>query len=578
MALTKAHNRMIDGASVNVVDFGADPTGVADSTAAIQAAIDADLSNVYFPTGTYRTTSTINITGPSPSIYGVGKRYNVGLHSTILLDHAGDGIKIFDTSHIATSIENLEIKRSTTYAGQGNNLVFDNLPVGGNSVVSHTNVRRVQVSDGNVGILIRGLIFGTFESMTIQGNTTGIYFPGDIDPFPASNGTNFNNINIYNTPSGGYGMRFAGNAGRNMFFNNMSIETSSSATSIYTESGVEAYNIVFDGLWLEDIGPMRLEGGNWIYFNNCRFATSIDPIDGSAFGAENVYINGMYGGSANNLITSALVSQTNYDANKRAGLGVGQFVKSEYRGNLYTPAVSSQQISGTSSVSPVDQSGRLLKNYLFNWNISGSSSWDKTGATGLTTETDPLGGSTAYSWNGVVTGGISGGGTAMGTGDLHYSFWVNGAGYVRFTNRQDGLENAGMGIRIDSDDWVRIVSRFNNASNANSLFALTLTPDTTNGIKIWRPGAYSGVSSIDTRPFQQQSIYEGGDIDFTTYPYGSRQGANIIVYGTAAPSAGTWMVGDKVINKSPTAGGNIGWVCTTGGTSGTWKTFGTITA
>jgi hypothetical protein len=31
-------------------------------------------------------------------------------------------------------------------------------------------------------------------------------------------------------------------------------------------------------------------------------------------------------------------------------------------------------------------------------------------------------------------------------------------------------------------------------------------------------------------------------------------------------------------NSAPTAGGNIGWVCTTAGTPGTWKTFGAIAA
>jgi hypothetical protein len=45
-------------------------------------------------------------------------------------------------------------------------------------------------------------------------------------------------------------------------------------------------------------------------------------------------------------------------------------------------------------------------------------------------------------------------------------------------------------------------------------------------------------------------------------------------YGTAAPTTGTWIVGDKRYNLDPVSGKTIGWVCTTAGTPGTWKTFG----
>lgn len=62
MSLTKVSYSMIDGASINVLDYGADPTGSADSYAAFVAALAAG-SNVYVPEGTYKLTQTLSITG-----------------------------------------------------------------------------------------------------------------------------------------------------------------------------------------------------------------------------------------------------------------------------------------------------------------------------------------------------------------------------------------------------------------------------------------------------------------------------------------------------------------------------------
>lgn len=64
MALTKTHNRMIQKSIYNVVDYGADPTGVADSTQAIDAVLAETASNggiIRFPEGTYNYTGTMSI-------------------------------------------------------------------------------------------------------------------------------------------------------------------------------------------------------------------------------------------------------------------------------------------------------------------------------------------------------------------------------------------------------------------------------------------------------------------------------------------------------------------------------------
>lgn len=54
MPLTKVSYSMISGAPANVLDYGADPTGVADSTNSIQAALNSGAGVIFFPFGTYK--------------------------------------------------------------------------------------------------------------------------------------------------------------------------------------------------------------------------------------------------------------------------------------------------------------------------------------------------------------------------------------------------------------------------------------------------------------------------------------------------------------------------------------------
>ena len=145
MSLTKVSYSMIQGATLNVLDYGADPTGATDSATAIQAAINAASSgkSVFLPAGTYLIASTITVPYSSFEFYGQGRAVTVlkftgtaggtallvqgsGQQNKVYahdftidgnsLAGAGMWIKTGGTTHISSIYENVEIKGTTDTA------------------------------------------------------------------------------------------------------------------------------------------------------------------------------------------------------------------------------------------------------------------------------------------------------------------------------------------------------------------------------------------------------------------------------------------------------------------------------
>jgi len=130
MALTKASFSMVTGTPVNVLDYGADPTGISDSAAAIRNALDAvpqTGGSLYFPPGTYSVQSTVIIPrrfdpaanrGPGIHIYGdeatlVGQGDGTGvIFETGQGLYSNGGVSNYDAGnelykHYGTTIEGL---------------------------------------------------------------------------------------------------------------------------------------------------------------------------------------------------------------------------------------------------------------------------------------------------------------------------------------------------------------------------------------------------------------------------------------------------------------------------------------
>lgn len=93
MSLTKVSFSMITGTPVNVLDYGADPTGAVNSNDALQNAITdavAAGNSVYMPAGTYLITETINcpvktmVVGEHRSMSGIQNGTKINFQPTTL--------------------------------------------------------------------------------------------------------------------------------------------------------------------------------------------------------------------------------------------------------------------------------------------------------------------------------------------------------------------------------------------------------------------------------------------------------------------------------------------------------------
>jgi hypothetical protein len=156
---------MIEGAAANILDFGADPTGVADSSAAIQAALNSGNTAIYLPNGTFNILTTLNVP-MGVSIFGSGAKSilspkTVNCFLLLASDYIGN-VQFSNFTVLGDTPTQFAFKYETLAVGNRvTGVLFQNLTLG-NILPGYFN----------------GLWYGTFRSCTFYNCYAGIQFVG----------------------------------------------------------------------------------------------------------------------------------------------------------------------------------------------------------------------------------------------------------------------------------------------------------------------------------------------------------------------------------------------------------------
>lgn len=181
MSLTKASFSMINGIPINVLDYGADPTGVADSTQELQDAVTAAVAagnSVYMPAGTYLVTDTITcpaktmIIGEHRSMSAIQNGTKINFQPTTLKS-------LFSTGPTGSfkdgyAFENLWIVGNSSSASGNSFRAFDLIKV------IKSTFRNMRIDGFRTAFRVEATINNRFEFIQMANNYLhNIFYTGD---------------------------------------------------------------------------------------------------------------------------------------------------------------------------------------------------------------------------------------------------------------------------------------------------------------------------------------------------------------------------------------------------------------
>lgn len=571
MSLTKVSYSMIDGAIVNVLDYGADPTGSADSTTAVQAAINSiTRGTVFFPAGTYKTSA------------------NLALRSNVNMQGANAKITYtaswanFGTFFSGNNVANVEIT-GFVFDGLGtfSSTPFANPYGGGNSVGFTNNHTGVQISNGSTNIKVhhntftglgRGVLFADSTNADITNNTfltlgnAGIY----LERITFSTITS----NIIRGVLGN--MTVAGDT---------SLANSKFADGIYVQ---EIQQVVIDSNVIENIIRIGivLEGSSPVVTQNTGVVVSNNTIKN---------MNSCRGTEYNAAIWSE-------GGKTKDAIVIGN------------ACINTGAVAGTlGAIGILGNNCTVVNNYITGFNFNGvqiSTSGEVSGNqiienfSGITVDSG-IAGTTLKILNNTIKDNTTQGielfqtrGTYLIQGNIIEDNGVAGAGIRRsgiIVNRYYNNQKiivSGNTFVSSADEGNTVGQLYSIVGIAGGDFAIT-TNWVTNNQFIFTgtfSTAYPSNLSVLPNSFAYDntsgtvSLFEimpiNGNLNSKMeqpiangfnpgYPY-------LVGYTAAIPVSGTFRQGDYLLNAVQTSGQPFGWVCTTSGTPGTWRIISTV--
>jgi hypothetical protein len=544
------------GAILNVKDYGAVGDGTTDDTSAFTSAFAAASSGavVWVPKGTYTTN---NLTMPAGvHVDGRGK---------IQLRPQASGSPIVMVLNDGASVRNISIDFGSGHTNTGSALkLFSNTTVSGCTIYTGVGGNGIAVVDGTSGTPLTNITIHQNRFVGVTGSRVAVV------------------VNNY-----AQGVKVTDNYIKDTVGGINCVGSASQALSDF----VVSRNVIKVATPGGNSIPIEIQRGN-------RVTVSNNLVDGGT--------HGLSVGSCDNLTCTGNVvrGQTSY------GIECGTGSHQTYSSNTLADNFCGFNFTGSVPTRNISISNNIIRRCNGTPNGDGIRMANST-ASGVTY--------TNVSIVGNVFDEMLGDGThvQLGGDGPKSGFVVTGnaftfpAGATNTNARAIGMQavtnglvssntvSVGVDINLNTTAAIFIygtsdkIQVLNNSIHSTTggivrtngiLLKDSLGPDITvkgNKVTGFRAGFTNACPGLTAGP--TSTVISDNAISGCTTNYELVSGAYLtrtrqVFEGAAAPTSGTWAVGDIVWNTAPTAGGTPGWQCVTAGTPGTWKAMANLAA